>query len=97
MSTLPFRDQATDYVTRDMDISNITPDITLDAKGLSCPMPLLKTKQAMDSLNPGQILEVLGTDQGSKQDLPGWCKRTGHEFLGLRDEDDFIRFYIRKG
>jgi len=80
-----------------MEISEITPDVTLDAKGLSCPMPLLKTKQTIDKLNSGQILEVLGTDQGSKHDLPGWCERTGHEFLGLKDEDDFIRFYIRKG
>ena len=80
-----------------MEISEITPDVTLDAKGLSCPMPLLKTKQTIDKLNSGQILEVLGTDQGSKHDLPGWCKRTGHEFLGLKDEEDFIRFYIRKG
>ena len=60
-------------------------------------MPLLKTKQTIDKLHSGQILEVLGTDQGSKHDLPGWCKRTGHEFLGLKDEEDYIRFFIRKG
>jgi tRNA 2-thiouridine synthesizing protein A len=80
-----------------MDITEIIPDVTLDAKGLSCPMPLLKTKQTIDKLSTGQILEVLGTDQGSKHDLPGWCKRTGHEFLGLKDEEDYIRFFIRKG
>ena len=80
-----------------MDVDDITPDATLDAKGLSCPLPLLKTKQEMDSLRQGQILEVLGTDHGSKHDLPGWCKRTGHIFLGIKEEDDVIRFYIEKG
>jgi tRNA 2-thiouridine synthesizing protein A len=80
-----------------MDISDITPDVTLDCKGLNCPMPLLKTKQIMNQLSEGQILEILGTDPGSKHDLPGWCKRTGHTFLGSKDEDDFIRFYIQKG
>jgi tRNA 2-thiouridine synthesizing protein A len=80
-----------------MDLSDIVPDQTLDAKGLICPMPLLKTKQAMDSLASGQILEILGTDQGSKHDLPGWCRRTGHTFLGFKDEDDCIKFYIQKG
>lgn len=80
-----------------MDLDDIVPDTTLDAKGLSCPLPLLKTKQVMDGLKSGQILEILGTDQGSKHDLPGWCHRTGHIFLGMKDEDDFIHFYIKKG
>lgn len=80
-----------------MELSGISPDLTLDAKGLTCPMPLIKTKQAIEKLQSGQILEILGTDQGSKHDLPGWCERTGHKFLGLKDEDEFIRFYIKKG
>lgn len=80
-----------------MDIANITPDMTLDAKGLSCPMPLLKTKKAMNQISSGQILEVLGTDPGSKNDLPGWCERSGHEFVGAKEEEGFFRFFIKKG
>jgi tRNA 2-thiouridine synthesizing protein A len=72
-------------------------DLTLDAKGLSCPMPLLKTKQFISKIKSGEILEVLGTDPGSKNDLPGWCVRAGHEFLGAKDESDFFRFFIRRG
>ncbi len=64
---------------------------------MSCPMPLLKTKKAIDAINSGEILEVLGTDPGSKNDLPGWCKRAGHEFLGEVEDAGFIRFYIKKG
>ncbi|MFZ5773620.1 MAG: sulfurtransferase TusA family protein [Thermodesulfobacteriota bacterium] len=72
-------------------------DLTLDAKGLSCPMPLLKTKQFINKIKPGEVLEVLGTDPGSKNDLPGWCTRAGHEFLGAHDESGFFRFFIRRG
>lgn len=80
-----------------MDPNSIKPDKTLDAKGMSCPMPLLKTKKAMDSINSGQILEVLGTDPGSRNDLPSWCARAGHEFLGDVEDAGFCRFYIKKG
>ena len=78
-------------------MSDITPDSTLDAKGLSCPMPLLKTKKEIGKLSSGQILEVLGTDPGSRNDLPGWCEKSGPEFLGEKEDDGFIRFYIKKG
>jgi len=70
---------------------------TLDAKGLDCPMPLLKAKKAIEALECGQVLEILGTDEGSKIDLPGWCERVGHTFLGSKDEKDYYRFYIKKG
>jgi tRNA 2-thiouridine synthesizing protein A len=72
-------------------------DATLDAKGLSCPMPLLKTKKEMGKISSGQVLEVLGTDPGSRNDLPGWCTKSGHEFLGEKEDDGFFRFYIQKG
>lgn len=72
-------------------------DKTLDAKGLDCPMPLLKAKKALEGLESGQILEILGTDAGSKIDLPVWCDRVGHDFLGVKEEKDYIRFYIKKG
>jgi len=74
-----------------MDVSH-----TIDVKGLSCPMPLLRAKKEIDKLNSGEIIEVLGTDPGSRNDLPGWCKRAGHEFLGEKEDSDFIRFFIKK-
>ena len=79
------------------DLDNITPDVTLDCKGLSCPMPLLKTKKAIGKLGSGQILEILGTDPGTKNDYPGWCTKQGHDFMGFKEESDFIRFFIKKG
>ncbi|MCK5226556.1 MAG: sulfurtransferase TusA family protein [Desulfobulbaceae bacterium] len=78
-------------------MDDIKADEVLDAKGLSCPMPLLRTKKAINKISSGQILEVMGTDPGSKNDLPGWCERSGHEFLGAKDEEGFFRFFIKKG
>ncbi|MBE9519539.1 MAG: sulfurtransferase TusA family protein [Proteobacteria bacterium] len=80
-----------------MDLDTIKVDKTLDAKGLECPMPLLKSKKAIDALEPGQILEVLGTDEGSRIDLPGWCERVGHTYLGVKEEGSYFKFYIKKG
>lgn len=80
-----------------MDLDNIKADEVLDAKGLSCPMPLLRTKKAINNIQSGQILEIQGTDPGSKNDLPGWCERSGHKFLGAKEGDGFFHFYIQKG
>ncbi len=79
-----------------VDLSTIKPDEVLDCKGLSCPMPMLKTKKALQKLQSGQILEVLGTDPGSKNDIPNMCKKEGHEFLGMIDETGYTRYFIRK-
>jgi len=77
-------------------MDDIKPDETLDARGLSCPMPLLKTKKAIEKLSSGQILEVLGTDPGTRNDLPNWTKRSGHHYLGEKEDEGFNRFFIRK-
>ena len=74
---------------------NIKADQTLDCKGLSCPMPIVKLAKAMKKLKKGEVLELLGTDPGSKVDVPAWCKRTGNEFLGIEEEKDFNKYYIR--
>ncbi len=81
-----------------MEINNIKSDEILDVKGLSCPMPLLKTKKTLKSLKSGQILEVLGTDPGSKNDIPEFCKKGGNELIAMADDaDGFTRYFIKKG
>ncbi|WLR52880.1 sulfurtransferase TusA family protein [Bacillus tianshenii] len=69
---------------------------TLDAKGLACPMPIVKTKKAMGELEEGQVLEVLATDKGSKADIKAWADRTGHQYLGTVEEGDVLKHYLRK-
>ncbi len=71
-------------------------DETLDCKGLSCPMPILKLAKAIKGMESGQVLELLGTDPGSKNDIPAWCEKTGNEFLGMEEEAGVNKFYIKK-
>lgn len=77
-------------------MEDIKPDQTLDARGLSCPMPILKTKKAIENLKSGEILEILGTDPGTRNDLPGWANRTGNTYLGEKEDQGFIHFYVKK-
>lgn len=74
------------------------PDITktLDASGLACPMPVVRTRQAIDSLEVGQVLEVVSTDRGSLQDIPAWTESIGHKLLDKREGDGRFTFLIEK-
>jgi len=74
----------------------IKTDKTLDCKGLACPMPIVRTKKAMDELLPGQVIEVQATDKGSLADMQGWAKNTGHQYLGTIHEGDVLKHYLRK-
>ncbi|MBD8069838.1 sulfurtransferase TusA family protein [Bacillus sp. PS06] len=69
----------------------------LDAKGLACPMPIVKTKKAINELESGQILEIHATDKGAKNDLTAWAKSGGHEFIKHEEENDVFKFWIKKG
>ncbi|MED3761977.1 MULTISPECIES: sulfurtransferase TusA family protein [Peribacillus] len=72
-------------------------DKMLDAKGLACPMPIVKTKKAMNDLQTGQVLEIHVTDKGAKADLAAWSKSGGHELVETAEENDILKFWIRKG
>lgn len=73
------------------------PARTLDAKGLLCPLPVIRARQAIDQLAPGQVLEVLATDPGSVPDFQTWCASLGHELLLSEEpEPGLFRFLIRK-
>ncbi|WP_163335929.1 sulfurtransferase TusA family protein [Desulfopila sp. IMCC35008] len=76
---------------------SVTANSVLDAKGLSCPMPLLRTKKEIGKLASGEVLQIDGTDPGSRNDIPGWCDRAGHEYLGEKEETGYISFFIKKG
>ena len=74
---------------------DIIPTEVLDCRGLRCPMPILRTKKAIAMMKSGQILEIQSTDPGTKNDLPSLAKRTGHEYLGEKEDKGFTRLYIR--
>lgn len=68
----------------------------LDAKGLACPMPIVRTKKAMDELQAGDVLEVHATDKGSKSDITAWAKSSGYELVKTEEENDVFKFWIKK-
>ena len=69
---------------------------TLDLKGLSCPLPIIKTAQAVKALASGDLIEALATDPGSVADFTAWCRTTGNELVEQTDADGMFRFVIRK-
>lgn len=70
-------------------------DMTLDAKGLNCPMPILKAKKAIATVPAGGTLEVLATDPGSVADFEAFCRSTGHELVESGQDDGVYRFLIK--
>lgn len=75
---------------------NIAIRTTLDLKGLSCPMPIVKTAKAMKELASGDIVEVLATDPGSVRDFEAWCRTTHNELLEQTNEDGVFHYIIKK-
>ena len=73
------------------------PEVTrLDARGLKCPMPIVKTAQAIKVLTPGQLLEVVATDPGSVADFAAWSRSTGNELVEQSAEGGEYRFVLRR-
>ncbi len=70
-------------------------DHTLDAKGLNCPLPILKARKALKEVPPGGTLEILATDPGSVADFEAFCRQTGNELVEHSQDDTVYRFLIR--
>ena len=71
-------------------------DHTLDAKGLNCPLPILKARKALKDVPPGEILEVLSTDPGSIADFQAFCRQTGNELMESTTDESVYRFLIKR-
>lgn len=67
---------------------------TLDASGLNCPLPILKTKKALSTMSVGQVLEVISTDAGSVKDIEAFCSQTGNKLLSNSEESGKYVFTI---
>lgn len=75
---------------------DITAQKVLDCKGLACPMPIVRTKKAIEEMNSGEVLEVQATDKGSTADIQAWANNTGHEYLGTEVEGTVLKHLLRK-
>lgn len=73
-----------------------TPHARLDARGLNCPLPILRTRKALADLAAGETLEMIATDPGSLKDIDSFCQQTGHQLIESRSEQGEFRFLIRK-
>lgn len=72
-------------------------DLELDARGLNCPLPILRAKKSIQTLSSGQVLHIIATDPGSVKDFEAFCKQTGNELLDTAQDGSEFSFNIRKG
>ena len=70
--------------------------IVVDAKGLACPMPIVRAKKALDTLASGEIMEVQATDKGSVNDFTAWINQTKNELVKQEESDGVYKFFVRK-
>jgi len=71
-------------------------DAELDAKGLNCPLPILRAKKAISALTAGQVLKIVATDPGSVKDFEAFCNQTGNELISSAEADGAFEFLIKK-
>ena len=68
----------------------------IDARGLNCPLPILRCKKGLSELQADEVLKIMATDPGSVKDFQAFCKQTGHELLSLEQDEQVYTFHIRK-
>jgi len=78
------------------ELKNITSHRTVDARGTACPGPLLEAKKAIGTIQSGQIMEVYSSDEGTKRDIPKWCQKKGHDYLGVVEEPGYFKIFLKK-
>ena len=78
------------------DLKAIASPVVVDARGVSCPGPILAAKKQIGGVPVGDVMEVLATDSGTLKDIPAWSKKMGHDFLGSFDEAGAIHLFLRK-
>ena len=79
------------------ELKDLQVDKTVDARGTACPGPLLEAKKAMGTIDSGQVIEFLSSDEGTKKDLPKWCNKKGHDYLGIVEEPGYFKIFMKKG
>lgn len=79
-----------------MTTADIEVDQVLDCTGLLCPIPVVKTSQAIKTIELGQVLQMIATDPGAPPDMEAWVRQTGHELIAQTAEDDKFVFWFRR-
>jgi tRNA 2-thiouridine synthesizing protein A len=79
-----------------VDITALQPAKTVDARAMACPGPLLEAKKSIGLVKVGDVLDIWSGDPNTKKDMPRWCEKVGHEFLGVISADGYDRLFIRR-
>lgn len=78
------------------ELAEIQASKVVDARAMSCPGPLLEAKKAIATVKVGEVIEIWSGDSNTKNDMPRWCEKVGHEFLGMLAGDGYERLFIRR-
>jgi len=78
------------------DLNSMEAANTVDARGSACPGPLLEAKKGIGKVKVGEVLEVLSSDSGTRNDIPAWARKVGHEYMGLVEADGYDKLYVRR-
>ena len=79
-----------------IDLNTIQAAKVVDARAMSCPGPLLEAKKAIGAVKVNEVLEIWSGDANTKNDMPRWCEKVGHEFLGAMAGEGYERIFIRR-
>jgi len=79
------------------DLGALTADNLVDARGTACPGPLLEAKRGITAVPMGGVMELLSSDASTKNDVPRWAAKIGHEFLGVIEEPGYSRIFVKRG
>jgi tRNA 2-thiouridine synthesizing protein A len=79
-----------------LDLTNLQATKVVDARAMSCPGPLLEAKKGIATVKIGEVLEIWSGDSNTKNDMPRWCEKVGHEFLGVLAGEGYERLFIRR-
>lgn len=80
----------------DVDLSQVKAESVVDARGSACPGPLLEAKKGIGKVKVGEVLEVCSNDPGTRNDIPIWANKVGHEYMGVLPDDGYDRLFIRR-
>lgn len=78
------------------ELKNIKANKVIDARGTSCPGPILAAKKGVVDVKVGEIMEILATDTGTQKDIPAWAKKMGHEYLGVIEDAGTFKLYVKR-
>ena len=80
----------------EQELDNLDVEVEVDARGMACPGPLLEAKRSIGKIEIGEIMEIISSDEGTNADIPNWCEKVGHEYLGNIDDDGDFRLFVKR-